>query len=113
MKKKIIIIAHPSFVEGLQELLCDQISYEMDVISFKDPLFLGKTGFQKISLLRKYDIVHVFWGHVRIFDLILFRIFAKVRIVNNFIGTDLHNIISKNKVRKTVILSPLLNSVLN
>ncbi|MDD3044937.1 MAG: hypothetical protein PHF33_05715 [Candidatus Delongbacteria bacterium] len=80
----------------------DISSVDARVVSFKDKIWKGKNILRRIILLNNYDCVHFFWGNVKIFDFLFYRIFSGVKIINHFMGTDLHNIL-KSK-RKTLEL---------
>jgi len=98
--KKVLIISHPNFTNGLKIIASEIPGISADVISFKGNLFEKKSLFEKGRLLSNYDIVHFFWAYIRLFDLLYFKLFLRKRIINNFIGSDLYKILSEGGFRK-------------
>lgn len=111
-KKKILIIAHPGFSDTIEYIVKDISSADVRVISFKDKIWKGKNIFRRVALLKNYDCVHFFWGNVKIFDLLFYRIFSGVKLINHFMGTDLYNTLkSKRKTIELLLCSKICKIV--
>ncbi|MDA3885284.1 MAG: hypothetical protein PF638_06780 [Candidatus Delongbacteria bacterium] len=99
--KKILIITHPGFKIGIQNVARSLNEFTIDVYSFKDKEWRNRSIFSRFSLVRKYNIVHFFWGYAKIFDFIIYRLLGNSKIINHFIGTDLYNIIKRSFLKRT------------
>ena len=104
MKKKILIISNPGFENGFKQLSRNIEHFSIEVISFKNKLWIGKSTYSRIKFLKEYDAVHFFWANRKFFDLLMYRIFAGVKIINHFIGSDFYFNIKKKSFRKLLEL---------
>ena len=113
--KKILVISSDYFCYRIK--MFDLLNIKIDTIS--ESTFKKMGSFSKYFLLRKYDIIHFFFVKTSS-TIVNIAKFAKVKIINHFIGTDVYNLLNSSpktinkaisitsRVTKTLAVSPHL-----
>lgn len=91
MKKILCLTESENFKAGMQQIFRHLDFLQADFIHRFDPRW--KTNlFNRVKLLKKYDILYCFWAETRPYRLLAYRL-AGVKIINHYIGSDLYTIL--------------------